>query len=179
MLPRAEISRIKMSSCTAFNFNDRKQLQWSQTERVYLYAHEEINKTIVEVRALREQEHSFGVERPSKYLTSDDAVLSLRWKKQIEFKLRWQNVLEDLRALNLVSWSIESMKQVESTIIDALDAQRCAVVRESGQYCALEQMLTVIQEAIHCLRHKMLFERLSCNATISCKQRRKSQRYSI
>ena len=147
-------------------------IQWYETETAHCYNHDNAipNKTVF--RALKGHRNQTEPERHGPYLTAEDAALSLRWRKQIEVEQRWQSVLPKLEALQLPAVSLEAMQELEAAVIDAMDAQHRPEMEgnnhsESAAYLALEQMLTVLEEAMHCLRHKMYFERLSCSSVSS------------
>ena len=139
-----------------------KQLKWFETELVYCYKHSGLFTNQILTRALRgEKDHSdFG--KSCVFSTAKVAACSLRLRKQSEVEQRWKNILPDLEMLQLEDVSLDSMHEVEMIVIDALDNQNRSDMnkghqQESVAYCALEQMLTIVQEAIYCLQQKSYF----------------------
>ena len=140
-----------------------KQLKWFETELVYCYKHSGLFTNQILTRALRgEKDHSdFG--KSCVFSTAKVAACSLRLRKQSEVEQRWKNILPDLEMLQLEDVSLDSMHEVEMIVIDALDNQNRSDMnkghqQESVAYCALEQMLTIVQEAIYCLQQKSYFD---------------------
>ena len=150
-----------------------KQLQWLETEVLYRYDYEGKIASSIETRASKGQKDSFGVKRHGEYLTAEDAVVSQRWEAKQQLDHRLQRVLQSLQMFRLETFSLDSMQELESKIIDLLDAQSQSDSDASGQ-CVLEKKLSIVQEAIHCLHYKSLIASresiyaLECHSASGC-----------